>query len=203
MANTNNFLKSADETIFQSLKSDGVSRRKSEELFFTSYSYFIREGMHKYNLPEEEAFDAYSDSVLAALDKIKQNQFEGRSSLKTWLYQIFQNKCVDLLRKKSTNKNSIHRTSSITEMLFQLSDASKTIIQQLVEKADRNLLKQRLEELGAKCRELLMLSADGYSDREIAAELEYKSPDVVKTSRLRCLERLRQLYKNSTHERNL
>ena len=88
-------------------------------------------------------------------------------------------------------------------MLFQLSDASKTIIQQLVEKADRSLLRQRLEELGAKCRELLLLSADGYTDREIAAELDYKSPDVVKTSRLRCLERLRQLYKNSTHERNL
>jgi len=196
MTNPKIVLKPVDQAMFDNLNGEGISKRKSEELFFTSYSYFIKEGMHKYSLSEDEAFDAYSDSVLAALDKLNKGLFEGRSTLKTWLFQIFQNKCVDLVRKKTTNKNSIHHTTSITEMLFQLSDASKSIIQQLVERADRVLLKQRLNELGAKCRELLMLSADGYSDREIASELDYKSPDVVKTSRLRCLERLRQLYKN-------
>ena len=81
-------------------------------------------------------------------------------------------------------------------MLYQLSDASKTIIQQLVEKNDVDLLKKKLHELGDKCRELLMLSADGNSDKELSLQLAYKSADVVKTSRLRGLEKLRQLYKN-------
>jgi RNA polymerase sigma-70 factor (ECF subfamily) len=84
-------------------------------------------------------------------------------------------------------------------MLFQLSDAAKTIIQQLMERSDIDLLKKKLNELGIKCRELLLLSADGYSDKELSAQLEYKSADVVKTSRLRCLEKLRQLYKNPLH----
>ncbi len=35
----------------------------------------------------------------------------------------------------------------------------------------------------------------GIMYKEIAPLLEYKSSDVVKTSRLRCLEKLRQLYK--------
>jgi RNA polymerase sigma factor (sigma-70 family) len=190
-----NSLYPTDQDIIKNL-SNG-NRRKGEDDLFNSYAYFIKEGARKYRLPEDEAFDAYSDTVLSAIDKITLGLFEGRSSLKTWLFQIFQNKCVDLLRKKTTNKSSVHQTASITDMLFQLSDSSKTIIQQLVEQADFDLLKQRLSELGDTCQELLRLSADGYSDREIAAQMEYKTADVVKTSRLRCLDRLRQLYKRT------
>jgi RNA polymerase sigma factor (sigma-70 family) len=185
-----------DQAIVNSLLQAGIERRKAEEQLFSNYTYFIREGMKKYSLQEEEAFDAYSDSVLSAIQKIISGNFEGRSSLKTWLFQIFQNKCVDLLRKKATNKNSVHKTITVSDMLHQLSDTSKTIVQQMMEKADWELLKKRVNELGDKCRELLMLSADGYSDREVAVQLEYKSADVVKTSRLRCLDKLRQLYKN-------
>ena len=194
-----NLLHSTDQAIISGLLQTGIEKRKAEDGLFTACSYFIREGMHKYALQEEEAFDAYSDSVLAAIKKICDGSFEGRSSLKTWLFQIFQNKCVDLIRKKTTNKNSIHNTAPVADMLFQLSDAAKTIIQQLVDRSDVDLLKKRLNELGTKCRELLLLSADGYSDKELSAQLEYKSADVVKTSRLRCLEKLRQLYKNPLH----
>jgi RNA polymerase sigma factor (sigma-70 family) len=191
-----NFLRKTDQAIINSLLQTGIERRKGEDQLFTTYSYFIREGMRKYSLQQEDAFDAYSDSVIAAIQKITDGSFEGRSSLKTWLFQIFQNKCVDLLRKKTTNKNSIHKTAPVSDMLYQLSDAAKTIIQQLVERADGDLLRERLNEIGTKCRELLLLSADGYSDKELSVQLAYKSTDVVKTSRLRCLEKLRQLYKN-------
>ena len=174
---------------------DPALRKQGEDRLFTTYRYFIREGMKKYSLVEEDAFDAYSDSVLAAINKIREGSFEGRSSLKTWLFQIFQNKCVDLVRKKSTNKQRVYQTVSISDMLYQLSDASKSVIQQMVDKTDWDLLKQRLQEIGDNCRQLLMLFGNGHSDREIAGMLEYKTADVVKTSRLRCLERLRKMYK--------
>ncbi|HSC40615.1 MAG TPA: sigma-70 family RNA polymerase sigma factor [Chitinophagaceae bacterium] len=187
----------ADQEIIQHLLQDNNNRRKGEETLFNAYAYFVKEGARKYRLPEDEAFDAYSDTVLSAIEKITNGSFEGRSSLKTWLHQIFHNKCVDLLRKKTTNKSSVHQTADITDMLFQLSDSAKTVVQQLVEKADFDLLRQRLHGLGDNCRQLLQLSADGFSDREIASQMEYKSADVVKTSRLRCLDRLRQLYKRT------
>jgi len=192
-----NSLYNTDRDIIHNLLQDNGNRRKGEEQLFNAYAYFVKEGARKYRLGEEEAFDAYSDTVLSAIEKITNGSFEGRSSLKTWLYQIFHNKCVDLLRKKTTNKSSIHQTASITELLFQLSDSSKSVIQKLVERSDIELLRQRLTELGDPCRNLLHLSADGYSDKEIAISMSYKTADVVKTSRLRCLERLRQLYKRT------
>ena len=88
-----------------------------------------------------EAFNAYSDCILAAIEKISNGTFEGRSSLKTYLYQIFHNKCVDLIRKNATNKSSMNRTESISEKLNQLSDKARSVVQLLIDKADWGLLK--------------------------------------------------------------
>jgi RNA polymerase sigma-70 factor (ECF subfamily) len=184
-----------DQEIIGQLRQAGIDKRRSEEQLFNRYVYFIREGMNKHGLSEDEAFDAYSDTILSAIEKIATGTFEGRSSLKTYLYQIFFNKCVDLLRKKSTNKQSVHRTESITDRLLHISDTARSVVQRLIDQTDWNLLKKRLNELEEKCRQLLLMWADSYSDKEIATALEYKTSDVVKTSRLRCLQKLRSLYK--------
>ncbi|MGH2647495.1 MAG: RNA polymerase sigma factor [Ginsengibacter sp.] len=170
-------------------------KRKAEEELFSRHSYFIKEGINKYSLDQEDVFNAYSDTILQAIDNVTANRFEKRSSLKTYLYRIFNNKCVDLIRKKTTNKGSVHQTTPISDMLTMISDPAKTIIQQLVEKTDWELLKTKLNEIGENCKQLLNMFAEGFTDREIVLSMEYKSADVVKTSRLRCLEKLRQLYK--------
>jgi len=186
----------ADEReIIDSITQNGAGRKKGEERLFNRYAYFIREAVYKYSLPEEDAFDLYSDTIISAIEKIASGSFQGRSSLKTWLYSIFHNKYVDLLRKKTTNKNSVHNTLSISDLLLQVSDQSKTIVQKLVEKTDWEILRERLVEVGESCRQMLLLWAEGYSDKDIAGLMEYKTSDVVKTSRLRCLEKLKQLYR--------
>ena len=184
-----------DQEIIEQLRQSGIDQRRSEEELFNRFSYFIREGISKHALSEDESFSAYSDTILAALSNIHSAQFESRASLKTYLYQIFHNKCVDLLRKRTTNKNSVHRPESISDKLLLLSDSARSIVQQLIDKADWGLLREKLKALEEKCRLLLMYWAENYSDREIVSLLHYKTADVVKTSRLRCLDRLRRMYK--------
>jgi len=183
-----------DRDIIHNLLQDGIDRKKGEEQLFSQYAYFIEQAMHKYSFPEDEAFDIYADTIIAAIARITNHSFEGRSSLKTWLFQIFHHKCVDLIRKKATNKSSVHRAQSISDIFLQMADTAKTVIQEMMEKTDKSQLKQKLDEIGDNCRRILMQWAEGYSDKEIAASMEYKTADVVKTSRLRCLEKLRQLY---------
>ena len=183
-----------DDTIVHHLKESTIEKRKAEETLFSRYMYFIKEGIHKYSLDEEVSFNAYSDSVLQIITNIINGSFEHRSSVKTYLYKIFSNKCVDLIRKKTTNKNSVHQTAPITDMFAMISDPAKTIIQQLVEKTDYEKLKTCLTKIGETCKQLLTMFSEGYADKEIALAMQYKSADVVKTSRLRCLDKLRQLY---------
>ncbi|HXB94637.1 MAG TPA: RNA polymerase sigma factor [Puia sp.] len=189
-----NSSREADRRIIALILQGGLDKRKGEEALFGGYAYFVQEGIRKHGLTEEHAFNAYSDSVLVTIDNISLGTFQGNSSLKTYLYRIFRNKCVDLLRKNATNKNSMNRALSIDEQLSQVSDRSRSILQVLIDKADWKLLKERLNQLSDDCRKMLLLWADSFSDKEIAVAMEYKTADVVKTSRLRCLEKLRRLY---------
>lgn len=185
---------SFDRDIIDRLRQGGIDRKKGEEQLFSSYAYFIEQAMHNFSFTEDEAFNIYADTILAAITQITSGTFEGRASLKTWLHQIFHNKCVDLVRKNATNKNSVHRAVSISDMLLQMADSAKSVIQEMMDKTSKDQLQQSLKEVGENCRRILMFWAEGYSDKEIAAAMEYKTADVVKTSRLRCLEKLRQLY---------
>lgn len=185
---------SFDRDIIDTLRQGGIDRKKGEEQLFSSYAYFIEQAMHNFSFTEDEAFNIYADTILAAITQITSGTFEGRASLKTWLHQIFHNKCVDLVRKNATNKNSVHRAVSISDMLLQMADSAKSVIQEMMDKTSKDQLQQRLKEVGENCRRILMFWAEGYSDKEIAAAMEYKTADVVKTSRLRCLEKLRQWY---------
>ena len=186
----------AEEEIVAGLLQSGITRSRAEEQLFRQYDYFIREGIRKYSLSNDESFDAYSDAILSAIEKITNRSFEGRSSIKTWIYQIYHHKCVDLLRKKSTNKNSVHHTEAITDMLYALSDTARSVIQQMMEKTDKELLGRKMSEIGEMCKKLLLFWAEGYPDKEIVLLMEYKTADVVKTSRLRCMDKLRELYKS-------
>jgi RNA polymerase sigma factor (sigma-70 family) len=184
----------SDEKIAEDLLKGEGARRKAEEQLFSRYSYYIKEGMKKYGLTEDQAFDAYSDTIIACITAIIQSKFEERSSLKTFVYRVFANKCVDVIRKHTTNKEAVHRFTDISESLQMLSDSAKTIIQTLIEKADHLELTKKLDRLGDNCRKLLTMFAEGYSDRQIASSMQYNSADVVKTSRLRCLQKLRHEY---------
>lgn len=187
-----------DEELLNGLRAQGSVKSKAEDRLFERYMYFIEEGSRKHNLSEDEAFDAYSDSVLAVLEDITSSVFKEASSLKTYLFRIFQNKCVDVVRKKTTKKNEANQGLPLLEKFFQLADGAKPVLQKLIDRSEIQLLKQKLASLGESCRQLLQLSAEGFGDKEIAVVMEFKSADVVKTSRLRCLKKLRALYE--THQ---
>lgn len=181
-----------DSDIIYGLKAGIKQRSQYEKILYNQYKYFIDEGCRKQNLNYDESFSAYSDAVLSAIHNIVNGQFDGRSSIKTYLYQIFFNKCIDLIRKNTTNKQQVHKTMPVPELMNQLPDNAKTIVERLMNTELKTKIKAQLNTIGEKCKELLLMFEDGLSDKEIALELSYNNAAVVKTTRLRCLEKLRE-----------
>ena len=184
----------SDVEIIDGLHAGGTARLTAETRLYEKYVYLVRDGMRKHQLSEDDCATAYADTILAAIEHITSGRFEGRSELKTYLYQIFTNKCVDLIRKKTTNRQRVHNAVSVDDSLLQLPDTARSIVQQLVDQTDKERLHQHLRNLGDKCYKMLVAWGEGYSDEEIALQMSYNTASVAKTSRLRCLERLREAY---------
>lgn len=182
----------AEQDLINGLRAGGPQRRLHENRLYEQFFYFIRQGMGKYNLPEEAAASVYSDTIIGVIQNVISGKFEGRASLKSYAYQIFANKCVDVIRKETTIKQGVHHTAPLDSLAAELPDRSRTVVQELIRKNEWSLMLEKLKEVGEKCRQVLLLFEDGYSDKEIAALMQYNSAEVVKTSRLRCLEKLRE-----------
>mgnify|MGYP006362767173 CR=1 FL=1 len=186
-----------DTQLITGLQQGSAERKKYEGELYLTYNYFIREGCNKYKLSEDDSFSAYSDAVLSVLNNITSGRFEGRSSIKTYLFQIFSNKCVDLVRKNTTNKSSVNQGIGVSEILMQLPDAARNVVDKMMQKYNLGILAEKLKEIGDKCRDMLLLFEEGFTDREIAEQLQYQTAAVAKTSRLRCLDKLREKIKGT------
>lgn len=182
----------SEQEIVEGLRAGGLERRKHENALFAHFMYLVKQYGKKYSLPEEEVISAYSDSILTVIINVVNGNFQGRASLKSYTSQIFMNKCVDVIRKRTTNKNVVNRPADIDSLANVLPDKARNIVQALIDKNERHSLLQKLNELAGKCKQILLLFEDGYTDQEIAKQMDYKSADVVKTSRMRCLEKLKE-----------
>lgn len=190
----------SEGSILQGIISGGPHRFTYEKELYKTFLYFIREAQIKLGLAEEDAASAYSDTIIVIIHNIVFGKFEGRSSLKTYAYKIFHNKCVDLLRKTTTNRAQVDDTLPLDSLVYELPDDAKNAVQKLIAKDERQQVMEKLNEIGDKCRELLLLFEDGYSDKEIAELMNYQSHAVVKTIRLRCLIKLKLTLKLHQNE---
>jgi RNA polymerase sigma factor (sigma-70 family) len=183
--------KTADQEIIKGIQSGGSQRRFFENSLYTKYNYLIRDAARKHKIEDEDASMAYSDAILTSIQNIISGRFEGRSELKTYIYQIFYNKCVDVIRKNSTKE--MYRFS-LDDILEPIPDPQRSVVQELIRNQDHEKLRNLLKTLGERCQHLLNRWSEGYSDQESAVEFGYNSANVVQTTRLRCLEKLRELY---------
>lgn len=186
----------SDAELMAGIQAGGTQRRLYENKLYEKYHYFIADGTRKHRLTEDDCASAYSDAVLTVFDHLTSDRFEGRSELKTYLYQIFSNKCVDEIRKKTTKRSSVHDAFSLDDSLMQLPDEARSVVQKLIAESDVEKLHQQLKDLGDKCRTMILSWGEGYSDDEIAQAMGYNSAAVAKTSRLRCLDKLRERFRN-------
>jgi DNA-directed RNA polymerase specialized sigma24 family protein len=124
--------KCTDIEFITGIQKNAPNRRWLENKLYELYAYVIREGVWKHKLTEDECSMAYSDTILTVIENIENRKFEGLSSLKTYIYQIFTNKCVDLIRKNSTNKQQVNRGETLDTLLYVLPDDSRSIIEKLM-----------------------------------------------------------------------
>lgn len=181
-----------DSDIIQGLAANDVRRGFFERQLYKKYEYFIKDGCTKHQVSYEDSFSAYSDACLSVIHNIIGGYFHKESTLKTYFYRIFSHKCVDVVRKSTTIKERVHNSFADPDVLTNVYVDKKDLMEGLVNREYMNTVKEQLQTMGEKCREVLLLFEDDYTDKEIAEKMGYVSSAVAKTTRLRCLEKLKE-----------
>src|SRR4051794_18998769 len=122
-----------DAEIISGLATNNHQRQYFEKELYLQYKYFIDRGTRKYKLSYDDSFSAYSDAVMSVIRNVINKSFKNASSLKTYLFRIFHNKCTDLIRKRTTNTQTVHHSIGEPELLSHLPDNSRNVIEKLIE----------------------------------------------------------------------
>ena len=137
----------------------------------------------RYGLSRESLLDAYSDAIIDFKEQVRKHQFQQKSKCSTYFYSIYNNKCIDILRKKTTYTV----THEIPE---NLKDTSPDIVQILTFTVERNFLDTLIARLSIGCKEILLDWNDGYSMEEIAARNNLLNAHVARSKRYACFQQL-------------
>ncbi len=106
--------------------------------------------------------------------------FENETAMKAWLYMVTRNRALDVLKKKSP----VYTDVSAFEQLEQEVDL-------IVKEEAFRLLDAAIEQLPDRTREVIRLSLDNYSVKEVAEKLNI-TVNTVKTLKSRAYKFLKE-----------
>lgn len=178
----------------QMLEQVRSGNEKAMERIYNKYrSEFLVWSMDKYGVSKDDALDHYQDTVTIFFEKIMNGTLvEIESTVKTYLFGIGKNKIKQKFQKDSkvedhfsgvTEHYQFLSTSPENESAFEDAKSIATIV---------------FDQIGESCKQLLKyFYFEKKSMTEIAELMGHKSEGVSRTTKKRCLEKIREQLKNT------
>jgi len=130
-----------------------------------------------------DAMDIFQETIIATLVKAKREQLEIKVSLRSYLYGVYRNKWIDVLRKRNKFPQTI-----IEDDRF-IDDASN------LKEMQYRIYKMCFEQMGDECQKLINFKVKGMRGNDIAAKMNITRNNVNQKV-LICRERLKKCCQN-------
>lgn len=176
----------SDNHFLKRLK-DG-NEKAFEEIYELYETQFCQWALKKFNLKESEVFDAFQEAVMGVYLNLQEGKLkELTSDFQTYLFGIAKN----LLLKKIGIEGRYYLLDDFSE-----NDFGKEIEEKVPEDDQEEQARILLGKAGEPCKSILKsYYILNKSMANIASELGYKSADVVKAQKVRCVNYLKKLMK--------
>ncbi|MEL6672234.1 MAG: sigma-70 family RNA polymerase sigma factor [Bacteroidota bacterium] len=173
----------------EAIRAGGIPAERAANHLYQQWEGYIPKAVERYQMKADLAREAFHLALQKTLQAVSFGQFEGRSKLSTYFHTIFFNRCVDILRRESSYKEK-----EMEDYMLDLPDAAANILREIQGREDMHRFHQYLDQLGEKCRQLLIQTEwYGKSLKQMAQEMDYASASVAGTSKNRCMQRLKKL----------
>lgn len=162
---------------------------------YRQYGGFIKKGIRKYSLSEEDAVDAFGDALIGLCNRVSLDSFKLDGNLGGYLYRSFCNRCVDRVRKvTSSNIEQV-------ELMPHMRQDSKNALKKLIQQEAFRHVERLLDKIGTNCKQMLIESEYyGYSVEELAERMGFKNARSLSSQKYRCMAKLRELLAKSRIE---
>ncbi len=136
------------------------------------------------------ATDVYQEAIILFDRKIRENQFQGKSQISTFIIGLGKNIWRNMRRRKSrmTYIEDHHEIDRVED-----SDPERTYIKEEI----TIYLKKVLKSTGEACHELLRLWKESIPLKKIAKILNYTSYNAVRKKKYRCMKKLLESVENN------
>jgi RNA polymerase sigma factor, sigma-70 family len=185
-----------DKSLIETLRSKNDQEvNEAFKYLFRNYFPSIRNYITTNHGTIDDAEDIFQDGLIVLYKKVRDENFELTSALKTYVYSICKYIWFNRVRKKKEVE-----LEEGTD--FPLPDQDQLTM--LIKTEAGELIADLFGELGEECKNLLTLF---YYERrkmkDIAQQLSLASEQVAKNRKSRCLKKLRALVMQSTHYQDI
>ena len=179
----------SDEHLIGEIRAGGRRQELAVKQLYTQCFHLARHGKSKYRqLDEDDCVSAYNLAIIAVRNQVLNGAFRGDSAIQTYLNRIFMNRCIDILRTRSSNP------VEFVEHLPDSTDESQDLLSRWITEEQVEQVNQKLLQLGSACQQILMYSEyHGYNSEEIAEAIGFKNANSVNSKKYACLQKLREL----------
>ena len=152
---------------------------------------FLGWACKRYQCSEDDAADLYQDAIIVLYENALAGKITGNSKLRTYLFGVGKN--LILKNYEQYKRFADLETEDPRDNKTPVSAVDESII--LTER--QQALQLALQELGEACRRLLIrFYYDKFSTEAMMSEFGYKTKDVVKSQKARCMRSLRNLLRD-------
>lgn len=151
------------------------------------------------NGTEADAADIFQEALLSIYNKARTGNFTLTCPLEAFLYLVCKNKWLNTLSKRKNQKV----TNTDTDGFNQIGEDNFKLAEECVlQEQRRDLLAQKLNEMGKGCKDLLSLSWSGISMDEVAKKLNV-SYAYARKKKSECMAKLIAMVKQAPNFNSL
>lgn len=180
----------SDEEIIFCLQEDDVKKDFALKQLYAEIYPTIKSYIQKNNGSDEDAADTFQEAIIVFYEKVRLNQFQLSSTIRTYLYSVCKHLWLNKLRaqKKIISLTEESETISIDPL-------SLTVI---ASEEKNDYLRKLLETLTGDCKRVLVYYYyDRLKMKDIAERMNFANDQVAKNKKSSCLKKLKSIVSKS------
>lgn len=145
----------------------------------------------KYKGTEEDGKDVFQDGIRHFIINVRNDAFEGKSSVKSYIIAI----CRNIWFRKYSRKEKLEEIKLSFPTSQPMEDSPEVFV---FYNEKKEILETHLKNLGEPCASILAMWSLSYSMKEIAEKLDSKSEGYIRKKKHLCFKTLVQTIRGNT-----